>query len=191
MDVIERMQIGSRPVARATGTGIDALRAIPWVFAWSQSRHMLPGWYGAGAALAAVAERYGDSILGEMYGRWPFFEALIDDIEMTLARADMDIATFYDQLARPEHQHFGHLIHREFEASAQTVLAIKGCARLLDAEPTLQRSIRLRNPYVDPLHLTQVDLLRRWREGGREDRELFDAIVSAVNGIAQGLHGSG
>jgi phosphoenolpyruvate carboxylase len=191
VDVIERMQIGSRPVARATGTGIAALRAIPWVFAWSQSRHMLPGWYGAGAALTAVAARYGDSILGEMYGRWPFFEALIDDIEMTLARADMDIATFYDQLARAEHQHYAELIHREFEATVQIVLAIKGCARLLDAEPTLQRSIRLRNPYVDPLHLTQVDLLRRWREGGREDRELFDAIVSAVNGIAQGLHGSG
>jgi phosphoenolpyruvate carboxylase len=191
VDVIERMQIGSRPVARAFASGIDALRAIPWVFAWSQSRHMLPGWYGAGAALAAVAQHYGDGILGDMYGRWPFFEALIDDIEMSLARADMGIATFYDQLARPEHQHYAAKIHEEFEATSQRVLAIKGCARLLDSEPTLQRSIRLRNPYVDPLHLTQVDLLRRWRDGGREDRELYDAIVSAVNGIAQGLHGSG
>jgi phosphoenolpyruvate carboxylase len=191
IDVIERMQIGSRPVARASASGIDALRAIPWVFAWSQSRHMLPGWYGGGAALALVAERFGEGILGDMYGRWPFFEALVDDIEMSLARADMGIATFYDQLARPEHQHFARTIHEEFESTSGRVLAIKGCARLLDSEPTLQRSIRLRNPYVDPLHLTQVDLLRRWREGGREDRELFDAIVSAVNGIAQGLHGSG
>jgi phosphoenolpyruvate carboxylase len=191
IDVIERMQIGSRPLARATGKGIDALRAIPWVFAWSQSRHMLPGWFGAGAALATVVERFGDTILGDMYGRWPFFEALVDDVEMTLARADMGIATFYDQLAAPGLRHYADAIRREFEATAERVLAIKGCARLLDADPTLQRSIRLRNPYVDPLHLTQVDLLRRWREGGREDKELFDAIVSAVNGIAQGLHGSG
>jgi phosphoenolpyruvate carboxylase len=191
VDVIERMQIGSRPVARASGRGIDALRAIPWVFAWSQSRHMLPGWFGAGTALAAATERFGDSILGDMYARWPFFEALIDDIEMTLARADMEIAAFYDQLARPEHRRYAEAVREEFNTTSQRVLAIKGCARLLDAEPTLQRSIRLRNPYVDPLHLTQVDLLRRWRESGREDRELFDALVSAVNGIAQGLHGSG
>jgi phosphoenolpyruvate carboxylase len=191
VDVIERMQIGSRPVARASGRGIDALRAIPWVFAWSQSRHMLPGWFGAGTALAAATERFGDSILGDMYARWPFFEALIDDIEMTLARADMEIAAFYDQLARPEHRRYAEAVREEFNTTSQRVLAIKGCARLLDAEPTLQRSIRLRNPYVDPLHLTQVDQLRRWRESGREDRELFDALVSAVNGIAQGLHGSG
>jgi phosphoenolpyruvate carboxylase len=191
VDVIERMQIGSRPLARPSGSGIAALRAIPWVFAWSQSRHMLPGWFGAGCSLAAVVERYGDGILNDMYGRWPFFEALVDDIEMSLARADMGIAKFYDQLARPELQRHAQAIHAEFALSTERVLAIKGCARLLDSEPTLQRSIRLRNPYVDPLHLTQVDLLARWREGGREDRELFDAVVASVNGIAQGLHGSG
>jgi phosphoenolpyruvate carboxylase len=191
IDVIERMQIGSRPLVRPSGSGIAALRAIPWVFAWSQSRHMLPGWFGAGAALAVVAERYGDGILNDMYGRWPFFEALIDDIEMSLARADMGIAKFYDQLAGRELQRHGHAIHAEFDASVERVLVIKGCARLLDSEPTLQRSIRLRNPYVDPLHLTQVDLLNRWRQGGREDRDLFEAVVASVNGIAQGLHGSG
>jgi phosphoenolpyruvate carboxylase len=191
IDVIERMQIGSRPLLRPSGSGIAALRAIPWVFAWSQSRHMLPGWFGAGVSLAVVAERYGDGILNDMYGRWPFFEALIDDIEMSLARADMGIAKIYDQLAGPELQRHAQAIQAEFEASSARVLAIKGCARLLDAEPTLQRSIRLRNPYVDPLHLTQADLLHRWRQGGREDRELFDALVASVNGIAQGLHGSG
>ena len=110
---------------------------------------------------------------------------------MMLARADPGIAGFYDQLARPEDTRFASAIWDEFRASVTQVLEIKGCAQLLDSEPTLQRSIRLRNPYVDPLHLTQVDLLRRWRTAGRQDRALFDALVASVNGISQGLQGSG
>ncbi len=191
VDVIERMQIGSRPVARSDGGDIESLRAIPWIFAWSQSRHMLPGWFGTGAGLDAVAAQFGTELLGDMYGCWPFFEAMLDDIEVTLAKADMGIAAFYDQLARPEYARFGTAIEAEFQRSSERVLAIKGCARLLDSEPTLQRSIRLRNPYVDPIHLTQVDLLRRWREGDRQDREVFEALVASVNGISQGIQGSG
>lgn len=191
VDVIERMQIGSRPVSRDSSQAIEALRAIPWLFAWSQSRHMLPGWYGVGTGLDAAARQFGPEVLGAMYGHWPFFATLVDDVEVTLARADMGIAAFYDRLARPEHERFAEAIRREFSLTCERVLAIKGCARLLDSEPTLQRSIRLRNPYVDPIHLTQVDLLERWREGGRHDRELFDALVASVNGISQGLQGSG
>jgi len=191
VDVIERMQIGSRPVTRGSSTGVEALRAIPWMFAWSQSRHMLPGWFGVGTGLAAVHERFGPELLGVMYARWPFAAALVDDVEVILAKADLGIATFYDQLARPEHDRFASTIRREFEVATERVLAVKGCARLLDSEPTLQRSIRLRNPYVDPIHLMQVDLLRRWRESGRQDVETFDALVTSVNGISQGLQGSG
>jgi phosphoenolpyruvate carboxylase len=191
VDVIERMQIGSRPVSRTAARDIESLRAIPWTFAWSQSRHMLPGWFGCGSGLKAVVERFGASMPGEMYGRWPFFEVLLDGIEVMLAKADMGIAAFYDQLARPEHARFASAIEAEFKVSCERVLDIKGCARLLDGEPTLQRSIRLRNPYVDPIHLTQVDLLRRWREGDRQDRELFEALVASVSGISQGLQGSG
>ena len=191
VDVIERMQIGSRPLTRATGTGVEALRAVPWMFAWSQSRHMLPGWFGVGTGLQAVLERFGAGVLGEMYAHWPFVQALLDDVEVVLAKADLGIAGFYEQLARPEHGRFAEVIHREFEAAAGQMLAVKGCARLLDSEPTLQRSIRLRNPYVDPIHLMQADLLGRWRESGRQDRELFDALVASVNGIALGLQGSG
>ena len=191
VDVIERMQIGSRPVSRDSGEGIEALRAVPWIFAWSQSRHMLPGWYGVGTGLQTALAQFGAETLGTMYGHWPFFAALVDDVETTLARADMGIADFYDRLARPEHERFAEAVRREFTLSSEQVLEIKGCARLLDSEPTLQRSIRLRNPYVDPIHLTQVDLLQRWREGGRQDRELFDALVASVNGISQGLQGSG
>jgi phosphoenolpyruvate carboxylase len=191
VDVIERMQIGSRPVSRSDGGDIESFRAIPWIFAWSQSRHMLPGWFGSGAGLDAVVEQFGADVLGDMYGRWPFFEAMLDDIEVTLAKADMGIAAFYDQLARPECARFGTEIEAEFHRCCERLLAIKGCARLLDSEPTLQRSIRLRNPYVDPIHLTQVDLLRRWREGDRQDREVFEALVASVNGISQGIQGSG
>ncbi len=190
VDVIERMQIGSRPVTRSRGGGVEALRAIPWAFAWSQSRHMIPGWFGFGSGLAAVAKEFGIPLLEEMYGQWPFFESLVDDVEVALAKADMGIAGFYDQLARPEYEHFASSIRRECTLSIEQVLAIKGCARLLDSEPTLQRSVRLRNPYLDPMHLTQVDLLRRWRESGREDRELFDALVASVTGISQGMQGS-
>jgi phosphoenolpyruvate carboxylase len=191
VDVIERMQIGSRPVTRAADGGIEALRAIPWMFAWSQSRHMLPGWLGVGSGISAVIERFGSDLLGEMYARWSFLATLLDDVEVVLAKADMGIAEFYGQLVRPEHERLGAVIRREFDLAVEHVLAVKGCARLLDSEPTLQRSIRLRNPYVDPIHLMQVDLLRRWRESGREDREVFDALVASVNGIAQGLQGSG
>jgi len=191
VDVIERMQIGSRPLTRATGSGVEALRSIPWMFAWSQSRHMLPGWYGVGSGLQAVVERLGADLLGEMYAHWPFASTLLDGVEVVLAKADMGIAEFYDQLAVSPHQYHANEVRREFELAERHILAIKGCARLLDSEPTLQRSIRLRNPYVDPIHLMQVDLLRRWREGGREDREVFEALVASVNGIAQGLQGSG
>jgi phosphoenolpyruvate carboxylase len=191
VDVIERMQIGSRPVARHSGTGVAAIRAVPWMFAWSQSRHMLPGWFGAGAGLAAVQAKFGAGILGEMYGRWPFFEGLMDDVEMRMARSDLAIAAQYEGLADRHLHHFATTIRDEFQLALGQVQAIKGCARLLDSEPTLQRSIRLRNPYVDPIHLTQVDLLRRWREAGRDDRELFEALLASVNGIAQGLQGTG
>ena len=121
------------------------------------------------------------------------FELLVDDIEMALARAYIGIAAFYDQLTRPEHARFAQAIRHAYELTRGHVLAVKGCDGLLDSEPTLQRSIRLRNPYVDPIHLTQVDLLRRWREAGRPargDRDLLDALVASVNGISQGLQGA-
>jgi phosphoenolpyruvate carboxylase len=191
VDVIERMQIGSRPVSRSNDHSIEALRAIPWMFAWSQSRHLLTGWLGSGTGFGAVDGQFGAAMLADMYGRWPYFAGLVDGLEMMLAKADLGIASFYEQLGRPEHARFASAIREEFHASCERVLAIKGCAQLLDSEPTLQRSIRLRNPYVDPIHLTQVDLLRSWRETGRQDPELFEALVASVNGISQGLQGSG
>ena len=152
---------------------------------------MLPGWFGCGTGMQAVVDSFGEPVLSEMYAHWSLFGSMVDGIEMTLARADMEIAGFYDQLAPKGYARFMTTIREEYSLTRECVLAIKGCARLLDSEPTLQRSIRLRNPYVDPIHLTQVDLLRRWRAADRDDPDLFAALLVSVNGISQGLQGSG
>ncbi len=191
LDVIERMHIGSRPAARADGSGILALRPIPWVFAWTQSRHMLPGWFGFGSGLAAAMERHGEEVVGRMVESWPFFAHLLDDVEAMLGRTDLEIARHYDALAGEDLRAQGDPIRREYELTVTQVLRLRGSARLLDGDPTLQRSIQLRNPYIDPMHLMQVDLLRRWRKTGREDRALFGALRATINGIAQGLQATG
>ena len=190
IDVIERMQIGSRQTSRDDKIGIDSLRSVPWLSAWSQCRYMLPGWFGAGTALAAVTAQLGESVVSDMYARWFFFENLIDDVELALARADIGIATAYDGLVHGRYVDIAEVIRKEYALTTECILKIKGCARLLDAEPTLQRSIRLRNPYLDPMHLMQVDLLARWRSGGRTDRDLMNALLASVGGIASGLQGS-
>jgi phosphoenolpyruvate carboxylase len=178
-------------VTRAAGGSVEAYRSIPWAFAWSQSRHMVPGWLGVSAGLSAAADQVGIGVLRGMYAEWPWFESLVDDVETVLARADMGVAAFYEQLARPEHARHSRVLATEYQSTVEQVLAVKEATQLLDSEPTLQRIIRLRNPYVDPLHLSQVDLLQRWREGGRQDRELLEALIASVNGISQGLQASG
>jgi phosphoenolpyruvate carboxylase len=193
IDVIERMQIGSRPAHRHRpgSEGLESLRTVPWVFAWTQSRHMLPGWYGAGTGLAEAIEHCGLEALQDAYANWFFFHNLIDDTETMLARADLDIAREYNMLApTPLHRFFAE-IRREYSAAVENVLRIKGTANLLDGDATLQRAIQLRNPYVDPMNLMQVDLLRRWRATEREDRDLFEALLASISGIAQGLQSTG
>src|SRR5262249_2794717 len=152
---------------------------------------MLPGWYGAGTGLAAVTERAGVPGVREAYRGWPFLRGLIDDLETLLARADLDIAHYYDELSPAPLQGFAQQIRTEYRRACEQVLAIKESGALLDSEQTQQRSIRLRNPYVDPMNLMQVDLLRRWRAGGREDRDLFEALLASVGGIAAGLQSTG
>ncbi len=191
IDVIERMQIGSRPVYRAGTQGLDGLLPVPWVFAWTQTRHMLPGWFGAGAGLAAALRAHGLTQLRETYSRWFFLRNLLDDLETMLARADLDIAQVYEELAPAALRRFLPRIRADFAAAREHITGIKQSARLLDGDPTLQRSIQLRNPYVDPMNLMQVDLLRRWRAGARQDRDLFDALLASISGIAQGLQSTG
>jgi len=191
IDVIERMQIAARPVYRGGVEALGALRAVPWVFAWTQSRHMLPGWYGAGSGLRVAIERFGVATLRAGYANWFFLRNLIDDLEAMLARADLEVAQAYNVLApTPLHRFFAD-IRLEFATAREQVLAVKECTALLDSDPTLQRALQLRNPYVDPMNLMQVDLLQRWRASERLDRDLFEALLASIGGIAQGLQSTG
>ncbi len=190
LDVIERMHIGSRPSSRG-GEGIGALRPIPWVFAWTQSRHMLPGWFGVGSGLAAAFERHGAAELGAMLADWPFFGHLVDDVEAMLARTDLELARSYDELAGERFAQVAAAIRAEYALTVGQVLRLRGYDQLLDRDATLQRSIRLRNPYIDPMHFMQVDLLKRWRASGRQDGALFSALRATISGIALGLQATG
>ncbi len=191
IDVIERMKIGSRPASRRTGQGVQDLRAIPWVFAWSQNRAVLPGWYGFGAGLEAALRRHGPDLLREMFSDWLFMRALLEDVEMVLAKADMSIAERYASLADDGLRSFHELISARFDRTVELVLELKGNTNLLDDDPVLQRAVRLRNPYVDPMSLIQVDLLGRWRAGGSRDDDLLQRLLLTVNGIAHGLQNTG
>jgi phosphoenolpyruvate carboxylase len=191
IDVIERMRIGSRPSARRSQSGIEDLRAIPWVFAWTQSRFTLPGWYGLGTGLAKAIEQFGQDAFRNMFREWFFFRSLIADAEMVIAKSDLGISHLYSELSGDLHDEFFPLILAEFELTRDTILDYSEHESILEGDITLQRAIMLRNPYVDPISLMQVDLLRRWRESNREDSEVFDALLATVNGIAQALQNTG
>lgn len=191
IDVIERMPIGSRPASRRSGAGVEDLRAIPWVFSWTQCRSMLTGWYGLGTGLAAARDEHGLDALREAAREWPFLDAMLADVEMVLAKADLEIARMYTELVDEEARPLFARVEKEFDRTVSCILEIREADALLDSEPTLQRSIRLRNPYVDPMNVVQVDLLQRWRHEERSDDVLLDALLSTVNGIARGLQNTG
>lgn len=191
IDVIERMGIGSRPASRRSGQGVESLRAIPWVFSWAQCRIALPAAYGMGTALAGAIEKYGLDTLQAMTDGWLFFGSMLSDVEMALAKSDLDIGRHYRVLAPEPSQGVFELINTELMLARSMILSLKQQDDLLDGEPALQRSIRLRNPYVDPMSLLQVDLLKRWRAGDRRDDELLEALLVTVNGIARGIQNTG
>ncbi len=192
VDVIERMRIGSRPSARRSQSGIEDLRAIPWVFAWTQARFILPGWYGLGTGLAKAIDKHGADAFRDMFREWFFLRSLVADAEMVLAKSDLGIAELYSQLAGEElHEKFFPNIQGEFERTRDLILEYSDHESILEGDVTLQRAIMLRNPYVDPISLMQVDLLSRWRASGHEDDKVFDALLATVNGIAHGLQNTG
>ena len=191
IDVIERMGIGSRPASRRSGLGVENLRAIPWVFSWAQCRISLPAAYGMGTALSAAKEMYGLEELKAMSNGWLFFGSMLSDVEMALAKSDLDIGKHYSELAPEPSRMVFDLIATELRLAHSMILSIKEQDDLLDGEPTLQRSIRLRNPYVDPMSLLQVDLLKRWRAVQRQDENLLEALLVTVNGIARGIQNTG
>jgi phosphoenolpyruvate carboxylase len=194
IDEISRLRIGSRPTARRGGALTRAgVRAIPWVFSWMQSRFNLPGWYGLGAALARV-ER---GRLREMYEVWPFFRAILDNAEMSLLKADMGIAALYSSLV-PDRALADAVFARitaEHARARDALLGATGRAALMESDPVIQRSVQLRNPYVDPLNYLQVEMLRRLRalpdRDGAEAERLRDVIVLTINGISAGLRNTG
>jgi phosphoenolpyruvate carboxylase len=191
IDVIERMQIGSRPAMREGRQGLEALRAVPWVFAWTQTRTLLPGWFGAGTGLRTAILTHGLPAVSLACRDWPFLRNLLDDVEAMLARADLDIAAHYNELAPESLRGRFAPIREEYRRAVDAVFVIKQYEELLEGDRTLQRGIKLRNPYVDPMNLVQVDLLRRWRAGGRSDRALFEALLASISGISQGLQSTG
>ncbi len=191
IDVIERLAIGSRPSSRRSQKGIQNLRAIPWVFSWAQTRTGFPGTFGMGTALAAAVKQFGAERLRQLVNDWTFFRALINDVEMVLAKSDLEISRRYSQLADDSCRQVYQTIAAEMNLAAEQVLAIKGTDELLADQHTLARSIWLRNPYVDPMNLLQIDLLQRWRETDRSDDDLLQALFGTVNGIAQGIQNTG
>jgi phosphoenolpyruvate carboxylase len=196
IDLIEHLRIGSRPSRRAGNGDLRELRAIPWVFAWTQSRHLLSAWYGLGHALEkfAATEPGGLGKLRTMYKRWPFFAGLLDNAELSLAKTDLYIAGSYASLvsdAAVRRKIFG-MIETAHDQSVRLVLGVTGRRHLLANQPVLSESIRLRNPYIDPLNYLQIEFLRRWRRpGARQTEPMRRLLALTVNGIAFGMKSTG
>jgi phosphoenolpyruvate carboxylase len=186
---LEHVRIGSRPTRRSARGGLGDLRAIPWVFGWMQSRHVVPAWFGVGFALERFAEK---SLLENLMRRFPLFTELIANVEIGLAKADLAIARLYAGLVSDAmlRERVFAMLFEEFERTKAVVLDLTGQTTLLEKNPVLARSIRLRNPYVDPLSLIQVELLRRKRRGEDTD-DLNYALAATINGIAAGLRNTG
>ena len=198
------LPIGSRPAQRTGGkrnetTRVESLRAIPWVFSWTQTRLMLPTWLGAGEALIEADERGERELLREMYRDWPFFQSTLDLIETVLAESDVHIAAEYDRRLVPHGsaeetpalQAIGADLRRRLNDTVGILLTITGRKRLLESQPVLRTSIDLRNPYVDPINLVQIELLRRLRGDAPPDPEISKAFMITVNGIAAGMRSTG
>ncbi|MYG90440.1 MAG: phosphoenolpyruvate carboxylase, partial [Chloroflexi bacterium] len=198
--MLGNLAIGSRPTFRpGSDASLTSLRAIPWVFAWMQTRHVITGWMGVGKAIEQYIHRHGqagEDLLRDMRARWPFFNTLLSNVEMVLAKADFDVAEHYARTLGDgdrDVRTFGRL-SEEFNRTVAMVNLLADQDRLLDGSPVLQRSIALRNPYVDALSFLQVELLSRIRDLPEDDPEYADtleAILRSVNGVAAGLRNTG
>ncbi|EIM38166.1 phosphoenolpyruvate carboxylase [Acinetobacter schindleri] len=194
---LQMLPLGSRPAKRKVSGGIESLRAIPWVFAWTQIRLMLPAWLGTGAALNEVLDQGQRATLDEMLAQWPYFQTLIDMLEMVLSKADGDVALYYESHLThdPDLKVLGEELRQRLKDAVQTLLTLKGESKLLTSNDVLDQSMRVRKPYLLPLHLLQAELMKRRRlylaEQNAEHTPVDHALMVSIAGIAAGLRNTG
>ncbi len=198
IEQISRLPIASRPVSRGSAQEVDfeGLRAIPWVFAWTQTRYLVPGWFGTGSSLTALVEQRPEALqkLRELYQNWAFFRAVVNSAQREMARARFEISKYYEQLAEsPSGAHIPKKIADDFRKAREIILQITGQDELLGNSPVILKSIFLRNPYTDVLNLLQVELIRRYRRASDEDEReaLRQALFLSINGIAAAMQSTG
>ena len=194
---LQMLPLGSRPAKRKVSGGIESLRAIPWVFAWTQIRLMLPAWLGTGAAINQVTEQGHKALLDEMLQQWPYFQTLIDMLEMVLSKANGNIALYYEaHLTDDENlKVLGEELRQRLRDAVESLLSLKGESKLLSSNEVLDQSMKVRKPYILPLHLLQAELMKRRREylahNAAEHTPVDHALMVSIAGIAAGLRNTG
>lgn len=196
IDQISRLPIASRPVSRSSAREVDfeSLRAIPWVFAWTQVRYLIPGWFGIGQALDELLQTSPEHLetLRTWYRSWPFFRTVLQNAQREMVRARLEIAAYYDRLLGDGPTAFHQMIEEDYHRARTAILRITDQEELLDHDPIIRKSVQLRNPYTDVLNLVQLELMRRYRQAPEADREpLRRALFLSINGIAAAMQSTG